>query len=110
MINKRAFGWMLFIGFTFLLLVCERVESTRSGLAMSRTERAIKIKEARNEHMHFQLAELMSPAQLELAAKSRGMTSPEPDSVTTLADLPASNGANRWLAKLMPAKENTFHQ
>jgi hypothetical protein len=110
MINKQAFGWLIYVGFIFLLLVCERVEATRSGLAMSRAEKSIKLKEARNEHMRFELAELMSPAQLELAAKTRGMTSPEPDSVTTLADLPSGSASSRWLAKLVPEKGVSAHQ
>jgi hypothetical protein len=106
MIKISAFLWMLFAGFFVLLLVGERVQSARTGLAVSRTERALKLAETRNEHIKFQLDALKSPAQLEVAARARGMTAPDPDAVVSLpAIAPAPQPSSRWLARMFPRED-----
>ncbi|MDD2774242.1 MAG: hypothetical protein PHP45_11185 [Elusimicrobiales bacterium] len=106
MIKKAAFWWMLYAGFCVLLLVSERVQSARSGLAVTRMERTLKIKETRNSHIKFQLDTLKSPAQLEVAARARGLTAPDPDAVVTLPDVaPSAHVSSRWMARLFSREE-----
>jgi len=102
--ERTAFLWMFYVGIVFLTLVCERIESTRSGLTVARMQRELKLKEAKNDHVRFQLDELKSPAQLELAARSRGMMEPEPRATAILGDLPQKKDTAKWVAKLYSPK------
>ncbi|MFA5161243.1 MAG: hypothetical protein WC421_03270 [Elusimicrobiales bacterium] len=98
--ERTAFLWMLYAGLVALALVCERVEATRSGLEMARLQREIRLKQAGNEHIRFQIDELKSPAQLEQAARARGLTAPEPGAMTILGDIPRPAKTSGWLARL----------
>lgn len=105
--KRVALGWLLVISFYVLALVWERIEVTRTGYEVTRQQREIVRKTARNQHLKFELEELKSPSRLQTLACSRlSMVPPDPRNVVMLDDIAAQETPKTWIVKIFSSEES----
>ena len=110
MINKKgSFFWLGYCALFTLILVWERVQASRTAYVLSKMQNEMNVKQAKLQHLKFEILQIKSPVSLELAAAKRlNMSLPQPDKIISLANEKSSDfcGDNNGCLQQNVSKNN----